>query len=127
MAIVHNKNAISGIDITMYLVKDLDRAIRFWRDTMGLKLTWEYPAETGAEFSFEDGTTFGIYKIAETQWHPSGGVCFRVADINAAVEYYKERGAHFDGDGMVQETPVCFLAFGRDSEENTFILHQHKS
>ena len=126
MAVVDNKNAISGIDVTMYLVKDLDRAIAFWRDTMEMKLTWEYPGAAGAEFSFDDGTTFGIYKIAEAQWHPSGGVCFRVADINAAVEYYKARGAHFDGDGMVQETPVCYLAFGKDSEENTFILHQHK-
>ncbi len=33
------KSAIRGIDVTAYLVKDLDRAKKFWSETIGLTET----------------------------------------------------------------------------------------
>ncbi len=54
------QTSISGIDIHTYLVKDAGRAIAFWRDTMGLKLTWEMQG-MGAEFELADGSSFGFW------------------------------------------------------------------
>lgn len=65
-----DSTAIKGIDITAYLVKDVDRALRFYRDTMGLKVTQEYGGQ-GAEFTLADGATFGIYKMTTVRGKPA--------------------------------------------------------
>jgi catechol 2,3-dioxygenase-like lactoylglutathione lyase family enzyme len=122
---VADKPAIKGIDITTYLVKEPDRAIAFYRDTLGLKVGQEYGGQ-GAEFTLDDGATFGIWKMNDGTWRPGGGVMFAVDDAKAAVDLYKSRGVKFEADGAVEETPVCFMAFGEDSEGNSFILHQRK-
>lgn len=53
---------------------------------------------------------------------------FAVDDAKAAVELYRSRGVEFmgEGDEFVDETPICFMAFGKDSEGNSFIIHQRK-
>jgi catechol 2,3-dioxygenase-like lactoylglutathione lyase family enzyme len=54
-------SVINGIDVTMYLVKDMERAISFYRDTLGLAVTKSFgPAYS--EFTLSDGTTFGLFK-----------------------------------------------------------------
>ena len=117
---------IGGIDITTYIIKDFDRAMTFWRDTMGLTPTsvWE---GMGAEFTFPDDTSFGLWKM-EDGGNPGGGVMFRVDDVAAAVEALSAKGVEFEKleNGYVEETPVCFMAFGKDTEGNTFILHHRK-
>jgi len=90
---------------------------------MGLALTMEY-GESGAEFTFPDNTTFGLWKMDDGSWHPGNGVMFNVDDIHEAVKHYKSRGAKLEEH--VEDTPVCLMAFGEDSEGNHFILHQRK-
>jgi len=115
---------VTGIDITAYLVKDADRAIAFYRDTMGMTPTTVMEGK-GAEFSYGDAT-FGIWKMDDGTWQPGGGVMFAVADVRAAVDELKRRGVKFEGDGHVEENPHCAMAFGEDSEGNHFILHHIK-
>jgi len=122
-------SAINGIDLTMYLVKDMKRAISFYRDTLGFGAMESFGPDSAdgpeyAEFTFSDGTTFGLYK--QETWFQGNGVTFGVSDIKVAVDLYKERGVKFRDDGDVFETPVCFIAFARDTEENTFMLHQRR-
>lgn len=114
---------ISGIDATYYLVKDLERATAFYRDKLGLSATLEIPGFV-TEFTFGGGETFGLYKSNDDEWHISGGVMFAVPDVRTAVAELKELGVAFTGDGHIEETPVCLMAFGQDSEGNGFILHQ---
>lgn len=123
---VAGANAIKGIDITTYLVQDPARAKAFYRDTLGLDVTQEY-GEQGAEFTFADGTTFGIWKMTDGSYRPSGGVMFAVDDLESAVREYRSRGVAFEDDGAIEETPACYMAFGTDTEGNSFILHQRKS
>lgn len=113
---------IRGIDITTYGVKDAERAKAFYRDVMGLRPTWE--AESGAEYTLADGATFGIWQ-GEGPWEPSHGVMFAVDDAKGAADHYRARGARIEAE--IFESPVCFMAFGEDSEGNRFILHQRKS
>jgi predicted enzyme related to lactoylglutathione lyase len=115
---------IRGVDITAYLIKDTDRAKKFYGDTLGLQMTSDYGPQ-GGEYTFPDGTTFGIWRVDEPEWHTSGTVMFNVDDVRAAVEYYKSRGVKIAGD--VFDSPVCLMAFAEDSEGNSLILHQRKN
>ncbi|HEX3549725.1 MAG TPA: VOC family protein [Candidatus Elarobacter sp.] len=114
---------IVGIDFTRYFVKDMERATRFYRDTIGLPLTKTFGPDF-VEFTLADGTTFAL--DLQEPWLESSGVSFAVDDIRAAVEVYKERGVEFRYGGEVLESPVCFFAFAADTEGNTFMLHQRK-
>ncbi len=118
------QTAISGIDIHTYLVKDADRAIAFWRDTMGLKLTWQMEG-MGAEFELPDGSTFGLWKMDDGTWMAGNGIMFAVPDVAAAVAELKAKGVTFYDH--IEETPMCTMAFGEDTEGNRFVLHKRKS
>ncbi|HTJ24947.1 MAG TPA: VOC family protein [Candidatus Limnocylindria bacterium] len=123
---VADATAIKGIDITTYLVQDGERAKAFYRDKLGLKLTGDYGPQ-GGEFALNDGTTFGLWKMRDGSFRPSGGVMFAVDDVKGAVDRYAARGVVFDDGGAIEETPNCYMAFGTDSEGNAFILHQRKT
>jgi predicted enzyme related to lactoylglutathione lyase len=115
---------ITGIDATYYLAKDLERATEFYTKLLGFAPTVTFPNMV-SEWTFTGGTTFGLYR-PEEGWSASGGVMFNVPDITSAIGAAKAGSVTFDDDGKVEETPVCFMAFARDSEGNSFILHQPK-
>ena len=112
---------VTGIDIHAYLVKDPKRAINFYKNTLGLKPTWE--SEQGAEFELGDGSTFGVWHLSDGPWHPSAGVFFAVPDLNAAIAHLKSQGVKF-ADEEPFESPVCRMIGVEDSEGNSFMLHQ---
>lgn len=114
---------IDGIDITTYLVKDAKRAKQFYTETMGLKITMDY-GDLGAEFTFPDDSTFGIWQMEDGPWVRGSGVMFKVKDVHAAVHYFKSKGVKIDDH--IEESPVCFMAFAEDTEGNSFIIHQRK-
>jgi len=47
-----------------------------------------------------------------------------IADVAAGVESCKARGVKFHGG--IEDTPICHMAFGEDTEGNGFILHRRK-
>jgi predicted enzyme related to lactoylglutathione lyase len=115
---------IKGIDIHPYLVDDLERARKFYSETLGLS---PVPGGYPYEFELPDGSTFGLYKPQagdgiET-WQKCYGIMFAVDDAHEAVNDLRSRGVTISGP---TETPVCFMAFGEDSEGNQFIIHQRK-
>lgn len=114
---------IRGVDITAYLIKDAERAKKFYSETLGLKMTGDY-GPNGGEFAFPDGTTFGIWKMDDGSWSAGSGVMFNVDDVHEAVKYYKSKGVKIEEH--IEDTPVCFMAFAEDSEGNHFMLHQRK-
>lgn len=111
---------IRGIDITAYLVQDVDRAMKFYTDTLGLKMTQSY-GPNGGEFTFPDGSTFGIWKMNDGSFHPSGGVMFAVDDINEAYKEFKSRGVQIEAPF---EAGACYMCEAKDTEGNSFIVHQ---
>jgi predicted enzyme related to lactoylglutathione lyase len=115
--------AITGIDATYYLTKDHARAAAFYRDVLGLPVTVEVPGRF-TEFEFPGGEAFGLYQAGE--WSASSGVMFAVPDVEAAVGLLKAKGVKFEGDGDITDIPSCKMAFGEDTEGNSFILHQRK-
>ena len=116
---------VSGIDATYYNVTDLDRATQFYVTLLGMSPTSQIPNMI-SEWTFAGGESFGLYNSQEGEgdFQKSGGVMFAVDDVAAAVAANKARGVKFHGD--IEDTPVCHMAFGEDSEGNGFILHRRK-
>ena len=116
---------IRGIDTHHYLAKDLQRAIAFYRDVLGLTPSATASWEHGTEFDLGDGSTFGVFKMPNDTWYPCGGVVFAVEDIDAMAGRLEEAAVHFYTHG-VMETPVCRIAWCQDPEGNNFAIHQRK-
>ena len=117
--------AITGVDIFGPASSDAKNLIAFYRDVLGMIPTAIDDDETGAEFEFPDGTTFGVWSPGPDTKNGAGyAALFAVADINAAVALFRSRGASL---GDVMETPVCHLAMGTDVQGNTFGIHQRKT
>jgi predicted enzyme related to lactoylglutathione lyase len=113
---------ITAIDAHYYLAKDLDRAVTFYRDALGLPIDQEFPA--GVEFVLADGSAFGIAKMPGDEWHQGGGVMFAVPDVTVALERVRAGGGSVFGEPM--DYPVCTTAWCADPEGNTFALHLRK-
>jgi predicted enzyme related to lactoylglutathione lyase len=114
---------ITGIDVHTYMVKDLSRAIAFYRDVLQLPLATI--GEHAAEFELPDGSAFELWNPAAANWawERGNGVMFAVADAREAVAELRSRGATI-ADPL--DTPSCFVAIGEDSEGNQFVIHQRK-
>ena len=114
---------VSGIDASYYFVKDFDRALAFYTALIGSAPQTTMPGMF-AEWEFPGGEAFGLYKSSD--YEHCDGVMFAVDDVAAAVAELKSKGVQFAMDGNVEDTPVCHMAFGNDSEGNGFILHKRK-
>jgi predicted enzyme related to lactoylglutathione lyase len=118
--------ALTGMDLSGYMVKDAARAIAFYRDLFGLEPFFVYPENRGAEYELPDGSIFGLWggggKVMPFQ--PSNGILFAVADFDAAVAEIKKLGVEVIRQ---TETPICRMAMIHDSEGNIITLHQRKA
>ena len=112
---------IHGIDLAGFFATDPERAIAFYRDTLGLTPTEITPGR-GSEFALEDGSTFGVWSMPNTP--PGGFVMFAVDDARAKAAELRSRGMQLTD---VLETPNCFMAWGPDPEGNSVIIHQRKA
>ena len=114
---------INGIDAIYYSAKDFGRARAFYTRMIGAEPNMLF--DEFCEWTLTNGEAFGVIK-GET-YRPGSGVLFNVDDVTASVSELRETGVVFDDDGAIEETPVCYMAFGTDTEGNTFILHQRKT
>jgi methylmalonyl-CoA/ethylmalonyl-CoA epimerase len=114
---------VSGIAASYYWAKDLERATAFYTMLLGAPPTASMPG-IFAEWVLADDAAFGIYHGAGEGFKPSNSVMFAVDDVAAAVADAKTHGIPIAEH--IEETPVCWMAFGTDSEGNGFILHARK-
>lgn len=105
-------------------VKDLDRAVAFYRDSLGMRLLFQAPP--GLAF-FECGGVrllIEVPSVAEFR-HPASIVYYRVDDIQAAHATLVARGVNFrDEPHLVAKMPDhdLWMAFFGDGEDNTLAL-----
>jgi catechol 2,3-dioxygenase-like lactoylglutathione lyase family enzyme len=101
-------------------VADLERAIAFYRDVLGL-----------AESEFTEGE-IEAPNVTLSFWEPErdglaftpneAGVGLRVADVGAARAELEARGVEFIGD--TYDSSVCHMGFFKDPDGNVVILHR---
>ena len=117
--------AVTGLDLSGYMVQDAPRAIAFYREVLGLEPSRIYPEDRGAEYEFSDGTTFGLWggggRVMPFQ--PSNGILFAVDDFEAATKAVKARGLAILFE---HETPNCSMIAFPDTEGNMVTLHKLK-
>jgi len=114
---------IRGLTPTIY-VNDLDRAVAFYRDTLGLKLTMHAPGHWAA-LAAPDGTNIGLHPVSPSAPKPgtpgSTQLGFTVDQpINQVVAELTRRGVRFR-DPIRADTKVR-IAFFTDPDGNTHYL-----
>lgn len=104
-------------------VHDLERAVAFYCDKLGMKHLFTVPKMA----FFECGgirLMLGLPEKPEFD-HPSSIIYFKVDDIQIAFRALSSRGVSFEGDPhLVAKMPThdLWMAFFRDSENNLFAL-----
>lgn len=116
--------AVTGIAFTVYPVADLDRAIAFYRDTLGIPLAHRFE-DIYAEFITADGAAFGLAKPPMNVGEPgsASALALEVDDIRITL-------AELSANGLAThepyETSVCWITTIKDPDRNKVILHQRK-
>jgi catechol 2,3-dioxygenase-like lactoylglutathione lyase family enzyme len=121
--------AHSGKAVAFVYVTDRDRALAFYRDTLGLPLRDSDPY---GDFLDLPGSLLRLTTITDFEPHPHPVLGFDVEDIEAVAAALRDRGVPFDiFEGMGQDANgICAmpdggkLAFFKDSEGNALMLSQ---
>ena len=111
--------AIGQIGIT---VTDVERAVAFYRDALGMKLLFQVP-----NMGFFDcaGVRLMISGAEKPGEQYSSVIYFKVDDILQASETLRERGVSFERDPhMIARMPDhdLWMAFFRDPDRNLLAL-----
>ncbi|UCF21302.1 MAG: VOC family protein [Gemmatimonadota bacterium] len=114
---------LSEIGQIAVTVQDLEGAVEFYRDVLGMRLLLEAP---GMAF-FKCGSVRLMLGTSEAAVDESGGtiIYYRVPDIQRAYSALRERGAEFIREPAVvhrAEGSELWMAFFSDSEGNTAAL-----
>jgi len=113
---------VERIDFVSFFTQDIPRAKQFYAGTLGLEIETE--GEHDMEFRAGQ-VTLDIFNPASQgqPFAPSpAGMALRVPDVAAARAELEAKGVVFDGDTI--DTGVCHMAFFRDPDGNSLMLHR---
>jgi methylmalonyl-CoA/ethylmalonyl-CoA epimerase len=115
---------LSTIGQIAMAVKDLPRAVAFYRDRLGMTFLFQVPP--GLAFFDCDGVRLMIEVPPEKEFdHPGSILYFKVDDIDASYADLKNRGVEFrDEPHLIAKMPdhELWMTFFSDGEANTLAL-----
>lgn len=114
-----------AMDFIAYTVSDLDRAIVFYRDHLGLPLAGHWPEVPWAEFDVRTVTlALSVYgeKPDPAQNKGGGVIALAVDDVEATLEELRAKGVTVLQ--QTQDTGVCHMALIADPDGNRVWLHR---
>ena len=118
---------LSAIEQIAITVKDIDRAVAFYRDQLGMKHLFSAPPNLA--FFDCDGIRLMLSPPPKPEFdHPSSIIYFTVDDIQQAHATLADRGVQFEEKpSFVADmgTYDLWLASFRDSENNLLALMGH--
>jgi catechol 2,3-dioxygenase-like lactoylglutathione lyase family enzyme len=115
---------VTGVDFVCVPTSDHERAVEFYRDTLGLEQGKQWGSMPATEFqagnltlAVMDPSAFGQAEARPN----SAPLALQVADVEAARTALKEKGVEF----MIEEidSGVCHQAIFSDPDGNPLILH----
>jgi catechol 2,3-dioxygenase-like lactoylglutathione lyase family enzyme len=120
--------SLSQIGQIAVVVKDVERAVRFYRDTLGMRFLFQ----AGTLAFFDCGGVRLMLDVPESPEfeHHSSIIYYRVSDIDAAYTLLKTRGVAFTSEPhLIHKAPDhdLWMAFFKDSEGNTLALMDEKA
>lgn len=114
---------IGPLDHVYYWVRDMDAAVAFYRDVVGLTLV-RRAGDGWAEF---DGGPIRLALHGAEAAQPGGGTAvFRVEDLDGARMQLEQRGAHFDEHVGEVEGFARFATF-RDPDGNALQIIEYRN
>jgi predicted enzyme related to lactoylglutathione lyase len=117
------ENLITGVDFVALPTHDLQRAVEFYGDTLGLHRSVYMRERNFAEFetgnltlNIMDAEKMGLEHVTYRNV-----LALHVNDVAAARAALESRGVTFAMDTF--DTGVCHMAFFADPDGNTLMLH----
>ena len=110
------------------VVKDVPRAVAFYRDTLGMRFLFQAPPSLAF---FDCGGIRLMLTVPEEKEfdHPGSILYFKIDDIAAVYADLKGKGVEFrDAPHLIAKMPdhELWMAFFRDGEGNTLALMHEK-
>ncbi len=114
---------VTGVDFVPFSTRDLDKAVEFYGDTLGLRRSVYIPDRQYAEFETGNVTLSIVVGEAMGIGHSVNALALalHVDDVAAARASLEQRGVEFHGD--ILDTGVCHMAFFADPDGNALMLH----
>jgi catechol 2,3-dioxygenase-like lactoylglutathione lyase family enzyme len=114
---------VTGTDFVCVATRDIDRAVEFYGNVLGLLQSKRWGNMPGVEFetgsltlAVMQSNAFGVEFQANN--HP---IALHVDDVEAARSELKSRGVKFNGD--ILDSGVCHQAFFEDPDGNVLAIH----
>ena len=120
-------SCVRGVDFVSVPTEDLDRAVEFYANVVGLEPgpRWQRPGQPAMGVEFETGTvTLAIIhcEALGIEFSPHQvPIALHVDDVAAARAELESRGVTFMGDTI--DSGVCHQALFRDPDGNLLDLH----
>lgn len=113
---------IERVDFVGFLTEDVQRAKRFYTETLGLQV--ESEGEHDLELTLGQVTldVFDPSSIGQPFAPSLAGLALRVDDVDARRAELEAKGVVFDGETVV--TGVCKQAWFKDPDGNVLMLHR---
>jgi predicted enzyme related to lactoylglutathione lyase len=114
--------SVERTDFMSVPVQDMERATRFYGETLGI----HNASANEAWPEFETGNV-SLYLVDPTQiggtFSPhTAHIALRVQDVAEARTRLEDAGVEFEGE--ILDTGVCHMAFFKDTEGNALMLHR---
>jgi catechol 2,3-dioxygenase-like lactoylglutathione lyase family enzyme len=113
---------VERTDFVSVPVTDMERATRFYTETLGIRNA----SPDGAWPELETGN-ISLYlvdptKIGATFAPHTAHIALRVPDVAEARKQLEEVGVEFEGE--ILDTGVCHMTFFKDPDGNALMLHR---
>jgi catechol 2,3-dioxygenase-like lactoylglutathione lyase family enzyme len=114
-----------GVERTDFIsvpVQDMERATRFYTETLGIQ-----NASPDAAWPELETGNISLYlvdptKIGATFAPHTAHIALRVSDVAKARKQLEEAGVEFEGE--ILDTGVCHMTFFKDPDGNALMLHR---
>jgi catechol 2,3-dioxygenase-like lactoylglutathione lyase family enzyme len=113
---------VERVDFVSFFTQDIARAKRFYSETLGLEIETE--GESDMEFRAGQMTLdiFDPSSVGQAFAPSPAGIALRVPDVDRARAELETKGVEFVGETV--ETRVCRMAFFKDPDGNSLIIHR---
>jgi predicted enzyme related to lactoylglutathione lyase len=114
---------VTGVDFVSVPTRDLDAAVAFYGETLGLQRSAYMPERGFAEFETGNLTLSVITpeKMGMEYQPNKNPIALHVEDMEAARASLEATGVSFVGDTF--DTSVCHMSFFADPDGNALMLH----
>jgi catechol 2,3-dioxygenase-like lactoylglutathione lyase family enzyme len=113
---------VERVDFVSFFTQDIARAKRFYSDVLGLEVETEGESDMELRAGQVTLDIFDPTSIGQAFAPSPAGMALRVPDVDAARAELEAQGVEFDGDTI--ETSVCRMAFFKDPDGNSLLLHR---